>query len=299
MLNKVILMGRLCADPDFRQTPSGVAVCRIRLAIDRRFTNKHFRIAVMVLLIFVFLQQTIHVMMTRLSVNINKVATLRNARGGDIPNVVKVALDCETFGADGITVHPRPDERHIRRADVYDLRPLLRTEFNIEGYPSPEFIDLVLKVKPHQVTLVPDSPTQITSNSGWDTKTNIDFLTDVLDQFNTAGIRTSVFVSTDTEMIEYAAKAGADRVELYTEPYATAFPKDPEVAIAPFVEAARVARKLGLGLNAGHDLSLLNLNFFYKNIPWLDEVSIGHALISDALYLGLERTIQEYKNCLR
>ena len=249
--------------------------------------------------------------MTRLSVNINKVATLRNARGGDIPNVVKVALDCETFGADGITVHPRPDERHIRRADVYDLRPLLRTEFNIEGYPSPEFIDLqvqsvrilqytcVLKVKPHQVTLVPDSPTQITSNSGWDTKTNIDFLTDVLDQFNTAGIRTSVFVSTDTEMIEYAAKAGADRVELYTEPYATAFPKDPEVAIAPFVEAARVARKLGLGLNAGHDLSLLNLNFFYKNIPWLDEVSIGHALISDALYLGLERTIQEYKNCLR
>jgi pyridoxine 5-phosphate synthase len=258
-----------------------------------------FRIAVMVLLIFVFLQQTIHVMMTRLSVNINKVATLRNARGGDIPNVVKVALDCETFGADGITVHPRPDERHIRRADVYDLRPLLRTEFNIEGYPSPEFIDLVLKVKPHQVTLVPDSPTQITSNSGWDTKTNIDFLTDVLDQFNTAGIRTSVFVSTDTEMIEYAAKAGADRVELYTEPYATAFPKDPEIAIAPFVEAARVARKLGLGLNAGHDLSLLNLNFFYKNIPWLDEVSIGHALISDALYLGLERTIQEYKNCLR
>ena len=237
--------------------------------------------------------------MTRLSVNINKVATLRNARGGDIPNGVKVALDCETFGADGITVHPRPDERHIRRADVYDLRPLLRTEFNIEGYPSPEFIDLVLKVKPHQVTLVPDSPTQITSNSGWDTKTNIDFLTDVLDQFNTAGIRTSVFVSTDTEMIEYAAKAGADRVELYTEPYATAFPKDPEVAIAPFVEAARVARKLGLGLNAGHDLSLLNLNFFYKNIPWLDEVSIGHALISDALYLGLERTIQEYKNCLR
>ena len=237
--------------------------------------------------------------MTRLSVNINKVATLRNARGGDIPNVVKVALDCETFGADGITVHPRPDERHIRRADVYDLRPLLRTEFNIEGYPSPEFIDLVLKVKPHQVTLVPDSPTQITSNSGWDTKTNIDCLTDVLEQFNTAGIRTSVFVSTDTEMIEYAAKAGADRVELYTEPYATAFPKDPEVAIAPFVEAARVARKLGLGLNAGHDLSLLNLNFFYKNIPWLDEVSIGHALISDALYLGLERTIQEYKNCLR
>ena len=234
--------------------------------------------------------------MTRLSVNINKVATLRNARGGNVPNVVKVALDCESFGADGITVHPRPDERHIRKSDVYDLRPLLRTEFNIEGYPAPEFIDLVLKVKPHQVTLVPDSPTQLTSNSGWDTKANLEFLTEA---FNTAGIRTSVFVSTDAEMIEYAAKAGADRVELYTEPYATAFPKNPEAAVAPFVEAARTARSLGLGLNAGHDLSLENLNYFYKNIPWLDEVSIGHALISDALYLGLERTIQEYKNCLR
>lgn len=160
--------------------------------------------------------------MTKLSVNINKVATLRNARGGNVPNVVKVALDCESFGADGITVHPRPDERHIRRSDVYDLRPLLRTEFNIEGYPSPEFIDLVLKVKPHQVTLVPDDPSQITSNSGWDTKANFDFLTEVLDEFNGAGIRTSVFVAADAEMIEYAAKAGADRVELYTEPYATA-----------------------------------------------------------------------------
>ena len=217
--------------------------------------------------------------MTKLSVNINKVATLRNARGGNVPNVVKVALDCESFGADGITVHPRPDERHIRRSDVYDLRPLLRTEFNIEGYPSPEFIDLVLKVKPHQV--------------------NFDFLTEVLDEFNGAGIRTSVFVAPDAEMIEYAAKAGADRVELYTEPYATAYPKDPAAAVAPFVEAAKAARRLGIGLNAGHDLSLLNLNYFYKNIPWLDEVSIGHALISDALYLGLERTIQEYKNCLR
>ena len=215
--------------------------------------------------------------MTRLSVNINKVATLRNARGGDVPNVVKVALDCENFGADGITVHPRPDERHIRKKDVFDLRPLLRTEFNIEGYPAPEFIDLVLKVKPHQVTLVPDSPTQLTSNSGWDTKTNLEFLTEVLEAFNTAGIRTSVFVSTD----------------------ATAFPKGKEAAVAPFVEAAKIARSLGLGLNAGHDLSLENLNYFYKNIPWLDEVSIGHALISDALYLGLERTIQEYKNCLR
>ena len=243
------------------------------------------------------MRQILRKTMTKLSVNINKVATLRNARGGDTPNVVKVALDCEAFGADGITVHPRPDERHIRRADVYDLRPLLRTEFNIEGYPSPEFIDLVLKVKPHQVTLVPDDPSQITSNSGWDTKANLEFLSEVLDQFNSAGIRTSVFVAADPEMVEYAAKAGADRVELYTEPYATAYPKNPEAAVAPFVEAAKTARKLGIGLNA--DLSLVNLNYFYKNIPWVDEVSIGHALISDALYLGLERTIQEYKNCLR
>lgn len=237
--------------------------------------------------------------MTKLSVNINKVATLRNARGGNVPNVLKVALDCESFGADGITVHPRPDERHIRKSDVFDLRPLLRTEFNIEGYPSPEFIDLVLKVKPHQVTLVPDSPTQLTSNAGWDTKANLEFLSEVLESFNGAGIRTSVFVSTDAEMIEYAAKAGADRVELYTEPYATVFPMDKEAAVAPFVEAAKTARSLGLGLNAGHDLSLENLNYFYQNIPWLDEVSIGHALISDALYLGLQRTVQEYKNCLR
>lgn len=237
--------------------------------------------------------------MTKLSVNINKIATLRNARGGDVPNVVKVALDCEAFGADGITVHPRPDERHIRRDDVFALRPLLRTEFNIEGYPSLEFIDLVLKVKPHQVTLVPDAPSQITSNSGWDTKVNQVFLVEVLERFTAAGVRTSVFVAPDVEMVEYAAKAGADRVELYTEPYATDYLINKEAAIAPFVEAAKVARKLGLGLNAGHDLSLVNLNYFYKNISWLDEVSIGHALISDALYLGLERTIQEYKNCLR
>ena len=237
--------------------------------------------------------------MTKLSVNINKIATLRNARGGNVPDVVKVALDCESFGADGITVHPRPDERHIRRSDVYDLRPLLRTEFNIEGYPAPEFIDLVLKVKPHQVTLVPDSPTQLTSNAGWDTKKNLDFLSEVLDEFKKAGIRTSVFVSTDIEMIEYAAKAGTDRVELYTEPYASGYTKNPEAAVAPFVAAAKAVRNLGLGLNAGHDLSLVNLNYFYKNIPWLDEVSIGHALICDALYLGLQRTIQEYKNCLR
>ena len=237
--------------------------------------------------------------MTKLSVNINKVATLRNARGGHVPDVVKVALDCERFGADGITVHPRPDERHIRRKDVYDLRPLLHTEFNIEGYPAPEFIDLVLKVKPHQVTLVPDSPTQLTSNAGWDTKVHFAFLSEVLDRLNKAGVRTSVFVSTDVEMIEYAAKAGADRVELYTEPYASGYTKNREEAVAPFVEAGRAARKLGLGLNAGHDLSLENLNYFYQNIPWLDEVSIGHALICDALYLGLEKTIQAYKNCLR
>lgn len=237
--------------------------------------------------------------MTKLSVNINKVATLRNARGGNVPNVVNVALDCENFGADGITVHPRPDERHIRRKDVYDLRPLLRTEFNIEGYPSPEFIDLVLKVKPHQVTLVPDSPEQLTSNAGWETKQNLAFLTEVLDGFKNAGIRTSVFVSADEEMVAYAAQAGADRVELYTEPYATLYPTDKEQAIAPFIAAAKAARKLGLGLNAGHDLSLVNLKYFHENIPWLDEVSIGHALISDALYLGLKQTIREYKNCLR
>lgn len=236
--------------------------------------------------------------MTKLSVNINKIATLRNARGGDVPNVVKVALDCESFGADGITVHPRPDERHIRRKDVFDLRPLLRTEFNIEGNPTPEFIDLVLKVKPHQVTLVPDAPDQLTSNAGWDTKKHFHFLTEVLEQFKSVGIRTSVFVSADVEMVEYAAKTGSDRVELYTEPYASTYEYSPEEAIKPFVEAAKVARNLGLGLNAGHDLSLKNLNYFYKNIPWLDEVSIGHALISDALYLGLENTIKAYKKCL-
>lgn len=236
--------------------------------------------------------------MTKLSVNINKVATLRNARGGNNPNVLKVALDCEAFGADGITVHPRPDERHIRYADVYDLRPLLKTEFNIEGYPSKEFIDLVLKVKPHQVTLVPDAPGQITSNAGWDTKTNCEFLTELMDTFGEAGIRTSIFVGTELEMIEYAAKTGADRVELYTEPYASLYAKNPEAAVAPFVEAANLVRKLGMGLNAGHDLSLENLKYFRQHIAWLDEVSIGHALICDALYLGLKKTIEEYKQCL-
>lgn len=236
--------------------------------------------------------------MTKLSVNINKVATLRNARGGNNPDVEKVALGCERFGAEGITVHPRPDERHIRYADVYALRPLLKTEFNIEGYPSKEFIDLVLKVKPHQVTLVPDAPDQITSNAGWDTKTNQSFLADLMETFGNAGIRTSIFVGTDAEMIEYAAKAGADRVELYTEPYASLYLESPEVAVAPFVEAAKITRSLGMGLNAGHDLSLVNLKYFHESIPWLDEVSIGHALICDALYLGLEKTIKEYKTCL-
>ena len=236
--------------------------------------------------------------MTKLSVNINKVATLRNARGGNNPDVEKVALDCEAYGAEGITVHPRPDERHIRYADVYALRPLLKTEFNIEGYPSKEFIDLVLKVKPHQVTLVPDAPDQITSNAGWNTKDNLGFLTELMDTFGNAGIRTSIFVGTDVEMIEYAAKAGADRVELYTEPYASAYPKNPEAAIAPFIEAAQATRKLGMGLNAGHELSLENLRYFHENNPSVDEVSIGHALICDALYLGLKKTIEEYKNCL-
>ncbi|MDD2799605.1 MAG: pyridoxine 5'-phosphate synthase [Bacteroidales bacterium] len=236
--------------------------------------------------------------MTKLSVNINKIATLRNSRGGNVPDVLKVALDCERFGADGITVHPRPDQRHIRYTDVFGLRPILKTEFNIEGYPIKEFIDLVLKAKPEQVTLVPDAPDAITSNQGWDTVTHYDFLVDVVEKFNAAGIRTSLFVGTDLKHIEYAAKIGADRIELYTEPYAQNYPKDKEAAIAPFVEAGKLARKLGLGLNAGHDLSLENLAWFHQNIPWLDEVSIGHALIADALYIGLETTIKKYKECL-
>lgn len=236
--------------------------------------------------------------MTKLSVNINKVATLRNARGGNNPDVEKVALDCERFGAEGITVHPRPDERHIRYADVLALRPILHTEFNIEGYPSKEFIDLVLRVKPHQVTLVPDAPDQITSNAGWNTKEHFPFLSDLMETFGKAGVRTSIFVDADPEMVEYAAKAGADRVELYTEPYASGYASNREKAIAPFVEAARVTRRLGMGLNAGHDLSLENLSYFHENIPWVDEVSIGHALICDALYLGLQKTIEEYKKCL-
>lgn len=236
--------------------------------------------------------------MTRLSVNVNKIATLRNARGGDLPDVLKVALDCEKFGAEGITVHPRPDERHIRRADVFELRPELHTEFNIEGNPTPKFIELVLEVKPHQVTLVPDAPAQLTSNMGWDTKANQEFLSEILDRFNRAGIRTSVFVNADVEMVKYAAKAGADRVELYTGPYAANYEKGPEEAIAPFVDAAKTARICGIGLNAGHDLNLINLAYFHQSIPWLDEVSIGHALICDALYLGLKGAIEEYEKCL-
>lgn len=237
--------------------------------------------------------------MTKLSVNINKIATIRNARGGNNPDVVKVALDCERFGAQGITVHPRPDERHIRKSDVYALKPLLGTEFNIEGYPNDEFIDLVLKVRPHQVTLVPDAPDQITSNAGWDTKTHFTLLTDLVETFKQAGVRTSIFVGTDKELIEYAAKTGTDRVELYTEPYATLYPKNPEEAIAPFVEAAKIVRNLGMGLNAGHDLSLENLKYMHEQIPWIDEVSIGHALVCDALYLGMEKTIAAYLECLK
>ena len=237
--------------------------------------------------------------MTRLSVNINKIATIRNARGGNNPDVVKVALDCERFGADGITVHPRPDERLIRRQDVYDLKKVLTTEFNIEGFPSVEFMELVGKIRPAQVTLVPDAPGQITSNHGWDTLNNQAFLTDIIQELKGNGIRASVFVDANPLMVDHAALAGADRVELYTEPYATNYVElDPETAVKPFVEAARKAKECGLGLNAGHDLSLVNLKFLKQSIPWLDEVSIGHALVCDALYLGLEKTINEYKNCI-
>lgn len=237
--------------------------------------------------------------MTRLSVNINKIATLRNARGGNIPNVLKAAIDCERFGAEGITVHPRPDERHIRYRDVRDIRPVITTEFNIEGYPSESFIELVLSVVPHQVTLVPDPPNALTSNTGWDTIANKDFLKKVIARFQEHGIRTSIFVNADPEMVKYAADTGTNRVELYTEPYATHFPENPQKAIEPFIKAAESAFQVGLGLNAGHDLNLDNLNYFARNIPNLLEVSIGHALICDALYFGLENTIQMYLRQLR
>ena len=238
-------------------------------------------------------------MVTNLSVNINKVATLRNARGENTPDVEQVAVDCEAFGANGITVHPRPDQRHIRRDDVIKLRPLVKTEFNIEGYPSEEFMDLVLKIKPEQVTLVPDAPDSLTSSAGWDVAANAEFLTQVVDRLRDAGIRSSIFVDTDPENIRMAAKAGADRVELYTKPYADMYPADPEKAVAPYVEASRAAHKAGLGVNAGHDLNLENLAYFHRHVPYLNEVSIGHALISDALYLGLSETIRRYKEALK
>ncbi|MBO4536998.1 MAG: pyridoxine 5'-phosphate synthase [Bacteroidales bacterium] len=232
--------------------------------------------------------------MTKLSVNINKIATLRNARGGNVPDVLKAAVDCERFGAQGITVHPRPDERHIRYADVRALKPLLTTEFNIEGNPIPSFCDLVCEVHPAQVTLVPDAENVLTSNAGWDTKKNLAYLQKICKLFKDEGIRVSIFIDPVVEMIQYAAETGCDRVELYTEAYAAGYAKNREQAIAPYYEAACEAVRLGLGLNAGHDLNTENLGYFNRTIPGLLEVSIGHALISDALYLGLERTIQAY-----
>ena len=236
--------------------------------------------------------------MVNLSVNINKIATLRNARGGNMPCVLQVALDCEKFGADGITVHPRPDERHIRRSDVYELKPALHTEFNIEGFPDKRFMDMVLEVRPHQATLVPDAPSVLTSSQGWPVVENQEFLTTIVARLKEAGIRVSIFVDATEERVRQAAAVGADRVELYTGPFAQMFSTSPEKAVEPYTKAAQVAHEVGLGLNAGHDLNLLNLKYFKDNVPYLDEVSIGHALISDALYLGLERTIAAYRNCL-
>ncbi|QHV98375.1 pyridoxine 5'-phosphate synthase [Spirosoma endbachense] len=236
--------------------------------------------------------------MTRLSVNINKIATIRNARGGNNPNLVQVALDCERFGAQGITVHPRPDERHIRYQDVLDLKEVVTTEFNIEGNPDERFIELVKRVKPEQVTLVPDAPDAITSNAGWDTIRHADHLRRLVDTFKSDGIRVSIFVDADERMVEGAKAVGTDRIELYTEPYAAHYVANRDAAIAPFVQAARKANELGIELNAGHDLSLENLRFFDEQIPGLKEVSIGHALVCDALYFGLENTIQMYLRCL-
>ena len=237
--------------------------------------------------------------MTRLSVNINKVATLRNARGENVPDVVKFAIDCQKWGAQGITVHPRPDERHITRRDVSELKEVVYTEFNIEGYPSPEFMELVLKTSPAQVTLVPDAPDVVTSNSGWDTKKNISFLREICTELKSHGIRASIFVDPDPAMIDNAADAGADRIELYTKTYADNFRRDPFEAVAPYTAASLHASTIGLGVNAGHDLSLTNLSFFKRHIPALDEVSIGHALISDALYMGIKDTIAAYLLCLK
>ncbi|MBC8266577.1 MAG: pyridoxine 5'-phosphate synthase [Flavobacteriales bacterium] len=236
--------------------------------------------------------------MTKLSVNINKVATIRNARGGNTPSVVEAAVNCQKFGADGITIHPRPDERHITNKDVYDIKPIITTEYNIEGYPSEDFIKMVIAVKPEQVTLVPDGPDVITSCAGWDILKFKDYLKEIITEFKEAGIRTSIFVDPKLEMIEGAKLCGSDRIELYTEDFATNYTEDKEKAIAPYVLAAKKANELGLGINAGHDLSLENLEFFAQEIPNLAEVSIGHALISDALYLGLENAIQMYKRLL-
>jgi len=237
--------------------------------------------------------------MTRLSVNINKIATIRNARGSNTPDVVKAAQNIESFGAQGITVHPRPDQRHIRYSDVFDLKKVVKTEFNIEGYPNRSFIEMVCQVKPQQVTLVPDPPGVLTSNAGWDTLKHKDFLTEVISEFKRNGIRVSVFTETDLKIIEAAKFVNADRIELYTEPYAAGYEKNKENAVAPFVKAGKYAKEIGLGLNAGHDLSLENLRFFYQQIGCLDEVSIGHALISDALYYGLQNTVKMYLNLLR
>jgi pyridoxine 5-phosphate synthase len=236
--------------------------------------------------------------MTKLSVNINKIATLRNARGGNNPDVIKVAQDCERFGADGITVHPRPDERHIRYEDVFALKKIVSTEFNIEGYPDERFMELVLQVKPTQATLVPDPPGVLTSDTGWDTMRHKDFLKEIISTLQKSGIRVSVFVNADEKLVEQAAETGTDRIEFYTGTYAHDYLLNPEKAIFPYIQATKSAHQLGLGINAGHDLDLQNLAFFYKNIPHLAEVSIGHALICDALYLGLENTIQLYKRCL-
>lgn len=237
--------------------------------------------------------------MTRLSVNINKVATLRNARGENVPDVVKFAQDAEKFGAQGITVHPRPDERHITRKDVGDLKKVLTTEFNIEGYPSNDFLKLVIETGPAQVTLVPDAPDALTSSAGWDVVKNADFLTPILARLRQAGIRTSLFVEADPVQVRKAAEIGVDRVELYTKPYADNYDSDRDAAVAPFILASQEARKAGIGLNAGHDLNLKNLAFFHKSLPLLDEVSIGHAIIADALYLGIEKTISEYLHQLQ
>jgi len=237
--------------------------------------------------------------MTKLSVNINKIATLRNARGGKLPDVLLAANRCEEFGADGITVHPRPDQRHITFQDVSDLKNVIKTEFNIEGYPSDSFLQLVKSASPDQVTLVPDPPDAITSNSGWDVQSNFDFLKRTISFFKELNIRTSIFIDTDLNQIEWAKKTGTDRIELYTENYANLFLFDKIRAVKPYVNAATFAKQIGLGINAGHDLNLENLAFFSKSIPFIDEVSIGHALISDSLYLGLENTIRLYKNSLQ